>query len=438
MFFSPRIGPPRFPQLLIATCFLWAAASGPNTLATEAESTAKTLLDMTGVSGGLIVHVGCGEGALTAALGGRAGVVVQGLDRDPEHVAAAREHIRSLGRYGSTSVQLLTGTRLPYADNLVNLLVADGPQDLPVKELMRVVAPGGSVCLGSGDDWQKIVKPRPKDIDEWTHYLHDASGNAVAADQQVGPPKHVRWVAGPLWSRSHEFNPSINALVSGGGRMFYILDEGMAGLPDLRFPARWSLYARDAFSGVLLWKRPVPNWGYREWNTRGMWSAPLTLNRRVVTDGTRVFVTLGYKAPVTVLDAATGATKSARSRGTDGTDEMIALRDGVLLACVREQLSVASPPKRTEAETPIEPATNGRSAAPGPRRSWRSMPKAGEELWRRDPQPVTVLTLAALKRGGSAITATRGCLPGPEDGTTAVVDALPVGGVARGTPAERW
>jgi SAM-dependent methyltransferase len=255
MFFSPRIRPSRSPQLLIAACFLLAAASGPNALATEAESTAKTLLDMTGVSGGLIVHVGCGEGALTAALGGRAGVVVQGLDRDPEHVAAARHRLRSLGRYGSTSVQLLTGTRLPYADNLVNLLVADGPQDLPVKELMRVVAPGGSVCLGSGDDWHKIVKPRPTDIDEWTHYLHDASGNAVAADQQVAPPKQLRWVSGPLWSRSHELNPSINALVSGGGRMFYILDEGIAGLADLRFPARWTLYARDAFSGVLLWKR---------------------------------------------------------------------------------------------------------------------------------------------------------------------------------------
>jgi integrase len=46
--------------------------------------------------------------------------------------------------------------------------------------------------------------------------------------------KHIRWVAGPLWSRSHEFNPSLNALVSGGGRMFYIYDEGMAGLTDLR------------------------------------------------------------------------------------------------------------------------------------------------------------------------------------------------------------
>ena len=31
--------------------------------------------------------------------------------------------------------------------------------------------------------WTKTVKPRPAEIDEWTHYLHDPSNNAVAHDR---------------------------------------------------------------------------------------------------------------------------------------------------------------------------------------------------------------------------------------------------------------
>jgi outer membrane protein assembly factor BamB len=372
---------------------------------------AHQILQASGVRGGLVVHLGCGDGKLTAALAAGGRYLVVGLDADAANVQTARRHIQSLSLYGPVSVDRLTGAELPYVDNLVNLVVAEDLGKVSTNEVMRVLAPDGVALIrGAGDQrpaagenrlqiggitWSKMVKPRPADIDDWTHYLHDASGNAVAADLEVGPPKHVRWVAGPLWSRSHEFNPSINAVVTGGGRMFYILDEGMTGLTDLRFPARWSLYARDAASGVFLWKRPLPNWGYREWNTRGMWSAPLTLNRRVVTDGRRVYVTLGYKAPVTVLDAATGQTLRTVPE-TDGTDEMI-LADGVLLLCVREQLSVASPPKpsaKRKQQRRLNPH-EWTIGPPGPAAIVAVDAESGSVLWRSDPQPVVVLTLAA-------------------------------------------
>jgi outer membrane protein assembly factor BamB len=353
---------------------------------------AQQILEESGIKGGLVVHLGCGDGELTAALRADDRYLVQGLDADAARVEKAREHIRSLGVYGAVSAERLTGAQLPYAENLVNLVVADDLGQVPMDEVMRVLAPGGVVCVRQGDGWKKSVKPYPKTIDEWTHYLHDASGNAVAADSEVGPPRYMRWTAGPIWSRSHEFNPSINALVIADGRMFYILDEGMIGLTDLRFPARWALYARDAFSGKFLWKRPIPNWGYREWNTRGMWSAPLTLNRRVVTDGKRVFATFGYKAPVTVLDAATGD-EICTLAGTLGTDEMI-LSDGVLLACVRGQLSVALPPK-TEPKNKLNPHEYA-IGPPAPAAIVALDVESDKELWRSEPQPVVVLTLAAL------------------------------------------
>ena len=50
------------------------------------------------------------------------------MDTDPENVAKVREHLQSRGLYGPVSVDTFDGRRLPYAENLVNLIVAE---DLP-------------------------------------------------------------------------------------------------------------------------------------------------------------------------------------------------------------------------------------------------------------------------------------------------------------------
>ena len=74
--------------------------------------------------------------------------------------------------------------------------------------------------------WIVVRKPWTPDIDEWTHYLHDATNNAVAKDTVVGPPSHLQWLANPKWSRHHDHISAMTALVSAGGRIFYIMDEG--------------------------------------------------------------------------------------------------------------------------------------------------------------------------------------------------------------------
>ena len=68
---------------------------------------AKEVLAATEVQGGLIVHVGCGDGKLTAALRANDSYIVHGLDSDPANVAAAREHIQSRGLYGDVFVEQL-------------------------------------------------------------------------------------------------------------------------------------------------------------------------------------------------------------------------------------------------------------------------------------------------------------------------------------------
>ena len=95
-------------------------------------------------------------------------------------VAAAREHIKSLGHYGSVSAELWAGGRLPYIDNSVNLIVSENADGVTKDELMRVLVPRGVAYVRSGRRWTKTIKPWPEEIDEWTHYLHDPSNNAVA------------------------------------------------------------------------------------------------------------------------------------------------------------------------------------------------------------------------------------------------------------------
>ena len=313
-------------------------AGADGLFSSQHKQTAGKILKASDVKGGLIVHIGCGDGKLTAELHAnerastelsRMSYLVHGLDRSESRVAQARKYIRTLGVYGDVSIEQLKGNRLPYVDNLVNLVVSENLGSIPKSEVMRVLCPNGVAYVKRGGNWTKTVKPRPKEMDEWTHFLHDASNNAVARDSLVGPPRQLRWTAGPLWCRSHEFNSSVCAMVSAKGRIFYVFDEGLTGVTTKSLPEKWTLIARDAFNGLLLWKRPLAQWGSGAWKNRALRSVPLTVPRCLVADGESVFVTLGYKAGVSVLDAATGEVLTTY-KGTEGTDEVRFL-EGILI-----------------------------------------------------------------------------------------------------------
>lgn len=309
-----------------------AAETEPRTAGPE-QALAKQILAATGVKGGLIVHLDCGDGRLTAALRQNEGTLVHGLDAEPSDVVDARRHIISRGLYGPVSVQRWSARYLPYRDNLVTLVVAERLHEVPRAEVMRVLCPGGVFYQRVSGAWNRIVKPWPDAIDQWTHYLHGPDNNATAMDEQVAPPRHMQWKALPMWCRSHEYNSSVAAVVSAKGRLFCIIDKGEIGLEDERLPMRWSLVARDAFNGVKLWERPMRKWGPGAWGNVGFRSNPHVLPRRLVAVGDRVFVTLSYDGPLMQLDAATG--KVVRDyNNTDGTYEII-VADGILVLRIR-------------------------------------------------------------------------------------------------------
>ncbi|MBI5395514.1 MAG: class I SAM-dependent methyltransferase, partial [Verrucomicrobia bacterium] len=195
--------------------------------------TSREILDATGIQGGLIVHVGCGDGKLTAALRANDSFIVHGLDADAKNVEAARKHIQSLGLYGKVSAGQWDGKRLPYADNLVNLIVTSGECRVTPEEMLRVLAPNGVVLDARHPSPVTLRKPWPKEIDEWPQHFHGADNNAVARDSVVGPPRRFQWIAEPQWSRSHLGLPSVTSMVSSKGRLFDIEDQASAEHPSL-------------------------------------------------------------------------------------------------------------------------------------------------------------------------------------------------------------
>jgi outer membrane protein assembly factor BamB len=276
------------------------------------------------------------------------------------------------------AVEHWTGTTLPYGDNLINLVVVSGPSSVERTEIMRVLAPGGvAVFSTTGNEPRSTdvsVKPRPGTIDQWTHFLHDAGNNAVARDTEVGPPRCLQWVAAPLWLRSHETPSGIEGLVSSENRIFYFLDEGLVGITDQRLPERWSLVCRDAFNGRLLWKRAVQPWGWPEWardkiadqdwtEVRGARTiVPNENQRRLVADGDRLYATLGFQAPLSILNAATGEIL-ASVEGTSPAREILASDGVVVIHCSDPSVGAAKRRGKSDGKTSRLVAVRGDTGA---------------------------------------------------------------------------
>lgn len=294
---------------------------------TQADSD-EALMAEVGQIRGLAAVVDCNDEALVRALVARSGMTVHALEADADRAEALRESLEQAGLIGRMSVALWDGRSLPYASNLVNLLVLPAECELARDEVLRVLVPGG-LAVRRGTDGQvrrRLVKPWPEELDDWSHYLHDAGGNAVADDTVVGPPRRIQWRSGPRWTRAHEKMSSFHAMVSAGGRVFSILDEGL--VASLAMPSRWRLVARDAFNGRTLWKRDLQQWWPKMF---GFKAGPVFVTRRLVASPDRIYATLAVRAPLTILDAATGRVLKTCEQ-TGNVEEIILEGDTVFVS----------------------------------------------------------------------------------------------------------
>jgi len=304
---------------------LGAPAAGGQAELAQAKALAKEIVRSTGVRAGLCVHVGCGDGRLTAALTAAGNFITHGLALEANSLKAARSHLQSQGIYGRASVEQLGLAPLPYPENAVNLLVigdlaAARKNGLDFKEALRVLVPNGRACAVGGArsaepdlktklgkagvrDYRLdaegpiglvIRKPRPPGMGQWSHADGSPAGGWVARDDLVGPPRRLKWVAPPLMYLTHFSRPQ--AWVSGGGRVFYVYDERH---PRMAEPGRLNLVARDAFNGKLLWRKPVhvPAKRGRYWSFGA---------GALVAAGERLYAPMGKDGLLQALDAGTG------------------------------------------------------------------------------------------------------------------------------------
>jgi len=223
------------------------------------------LIEWAGCDKGLCVHVGCDTGLLTGELVQHGKFFVEGLEPNENRVKTARRNLASA--YGTVTVRECSLEKLPYAENLVNLVVMDDVTryGAALNDVLRVLRPGGAAIVGqssyaveSGREltrqqlesllqeaglkefevreqhgiWARIEKSWPTELDQWSHPRYNATGNAVCADTVSSPPRRIRWIAGPMRAPGYQ--------ISAGGRNFYA-----------------GIIARDAFNGLRLWSRSI-------------------------------------------------------------------------------------------------------------------------------------------------------------------------------------
>jgi outer membrane protein assembly factor BamB len=309
----------------------------------------QTILQSLETRSGLCVHLGVQDGTLAVQLSRDGKNLVHGLATGEEAVGRARETIAAARLDGVVSVEYGSVRRLPYADDLVNLLVVDDllgllQQGLELDEVLRVLHPGGIAWLGqrAGTDgpaptaealkdimtragvkefevlelegvWARIVDPRPASMDQWTHKRYDASANPVSSDREVGVPSGVRWAAGPNWPTGNR-KSAVHGVVASRKHLVYVFEDEV---PTPTGLARQnSLIARDSYNGLRLWKRKAES-------------------TALVAVGNRVYTVV--EGGLVALDADTGEIVR-RYEGADGSGQVLYL-DGRLIADASDGLS---------------------------------------------------------------------------------------------------
>jgi outer membrane protein assembly factor BamB len=314
----------------------WSGSTAAQDAGTPQLSAAQ-IVRATGIRAGFCVHLDVSDGKLTADLAKEGKFVVHGLASTPAATEAAREHIASRDLYGAVSVEQGSLSRLPYVSNLVNLVVVQDTaaaleSGISLAEVVRVLCPGGVAYFGhpgetrsqleksavkgfevlEGDATRLLIrKTRPAEMDEWTHWRHGPDGNELSSDSLAGPSARLQWVDGPFWPRD---NGAARAAVFADGRGFCVMNEGQPGKP------RWVLIARDAYNGLVLWKRDIAS------------SNP----RLVVAVGERVFAVLKEGGPLVALDAATG--EVVRTYDVGISPFMVFYTDGYLIVGAEKEI----------------------------------------------------------------------------------------------------
>lgn len=230
-----------------------------------------------GLDAGMALVINDTDGKLTAALAKGNRLTVQGCVWEDKTIQADRAMLLAEGVAERASLIRIATNGLPYADSLINLMVAAswGRQPLDLAELLRVLAPGGIALIGNDANpaamagleaklkqagakdvqslarkgWLKFSKGVDPGFDTWSHNLGGPDLSYVNNDKMAGPWDEIRWIGDPRWGALYT---SYNGRVTAGGRLYYI--ENRAG-PEGGHQT-W-LVSRDAWNGFEFWRLSI-------------------------------------------------------------------------------------------------------------------------------------------------------------------------------------
>jgi len=274
---------------MIALCAFSRLNAGESVAAAQSPGPdAQTILEQTGISGGLCLIVGGKSLALAEAFADRSSLYVQVLQPDHDEAHTWGIRVAAGDRREQLGVRNAPFDADDYSSKLFNLIVVEDPAALGragLADVNRILVPRGVVMF------RKLPPGVAADAKQLSMEPVRIPGWEMALRSPLEPvnwklPLALKWHAGPRTQIANGYT----GIATSDGTLFYMermeLDEG-----DLNKSAAVVL-ARDAYNGRTLWT----------WEAPGGWNR---YNGLAVTSDGRLFVRTG-DGKVFRLDGVTG------------------------------------------------------------------------------------------------------------------------------------
>ena len=333
-----RLGPA---LALCSLAIVWTVVSATTAQSADAEgAAAETILERAGVARGVCAVVtGASQSSLPIHIAQSSGMIVHVRSND----AATVERMRTAAKEADLGIDRFVAElgdvdTLPYADNLVDLLIIpswsnDDGGSPAQDEILRVLRPRGTAFVGGVDDegllrqwnrnsdgleqvslaggnWAQFAKPPMAGAGSWSHWEHGPDNNPVSEDEVIKAPYLTQYLAHP----SYIAMPSITT--AAGGRTFLAI--GHITHHEREWDTMFKLIASNGYNGTVLWERQLPE-GYLVHRSAFI----ATDDAFYMIDGERALV----------LDPETGEElKEIRIPGMEGHWKWMVLKDGILYA----------------------------------------------------------------------------------------------------------
>ncbi len=200
--------------------------------------------------------------------------------------------------------------RFPLADNVADALVLAGPVE--ESEALRVLRPLGQAWR-DGHIW--LTKKVPPGYEDWSHPFHGPDNNPQSKDQHARGNFRTQFIAEP------KFSPMPEQSVIGGGRIYKAMGH-IAHKANQNVHLN-TLLCINAYNGIILWKRPLPE-GFM-----------IHRNTMIATDDA---LYLGDHESCKVIDGITGEIRKEIRVAADVSDgpvwKWMGMREGILYALV--------------------------------------------------------------------------------------------------------